>query len=202
MQTTSSAGTRAHAHPYRKHSIYILDETPYLSRVDRNLAAKIMRAAEIFERQSKLKGRARGALGYTGLVILRVLVYRYSRPGRITSPCYATLERVTGLSRGAVCEALKRLQASKLLVVVRRIVRRQVERISPWTGLPEMYIGTLQGANVYQLALPRFLALSPMKPVLRNGEKNPSGFSKKWTLPLGDASNCDRILSRHHQRSP
>ena len=202
MQDPHSAGTRAHAHPYRKHSVFILDETPYLSRVDRNLAAKIMRAAEIFERQSKLKGRARGALGYTGLVILRVLLYRYSRPGRITSPCYATLERVTGLSRGAVCEALKRLQASKLLVVVRRIVRRQVERISPWTGLPEMYVGTLQAANVYQLALPRFLTLSPMKPVLRNGEKNPSRFAKEWSLPLGDTFSCDRILSRHHQRSP
>ena len=120
-----------------------------------------MRAAEIFERQSKLKGRARGALGYTGLASLRVLLYRYSRPGRITSPCYATLERVTGLSRGAVCEALKRLQASKLLVVVRRIVRRQVERISPWTGLPEMYVGTLQARqrlSASLAALPRALA--------------------------------------------
>ena len=202
MQDPHSAGTRAHAHPYRKHSVFILDETPYLSRVDRNLAAKIMRAAEIFERQTKLKGRARGALGYTGLVILRVLLYRYSRPGRITSPCYATLERVTGLSRGAVCEALKRLQMSKLLTVVRRIVRRQVERISPWTGLPEQYVGTLQGANVYQLALPRFLELSSMKPSPRDREKNPSRFSKEWSLPLGDASNCDRILAQQGQRSP
>jgi hypothetical protein len=186
---------RDHAHPFRKHSIYILDETPYLSRVDRNLAAKIMRAAEIFERQSKLKGRARGALGYTGLALLRVLLYRYSRPGHITSPCYATLERVTGLSRGAVCEALKRLQASKLLTVVRRIVRRQVERISPWTGLPEMYVGTLQGANVYQLALPRFLELSPMKPVLRDREKNQSRFAKEGKFDFGDAFSFDRIMA-------
>jgi hypothetical protein len=199
MQDFHSAGTRAHAHPYRKHSVFILDETPFLSRVDRNLAAKIMRAAEIFERQSKLKGRARGALGYTGLALLRALLYRYSRPGRITSPCYATLERVTGLSRGAICEALKRLQASKLLVVVRRIVRRQVERISPWTGLPEMYVGTLQAANVYQLALPRFLALSPMKPVLRDRDQSPSRFAKEGGFDFGDAFSFDRILARRQQ---
>ena len=196
MQTTSSAGTRAHAHPYRKNSIYILDETPYLSRVDRNLAAKIMRAAEIFDRQTKLKGRARGQLGYTALAVLRVLLYRYSRPGRITSPCYATLQAATGLSRGAVCEALRRLTASKLLTIVRRIVRRQVERISPWTGLPEQYVGTLQGANVYQLALPRFLEISPMKLSARRGEKTPSGLATERRFDFGDAFSFDRIVAR------
>jgi hypothetical protein len=193
---TTSAGTTAHAHPYRKNSIYILDETPYLSRVDRNLAAKIMRAAEIFERQTKLRGRARGAIGYTGLAVLRVLLYRYSRPGRITSPCYATLERVTGFSRGAICEALKRLQASKLLVVVRRIVRQQVDRISPWSGLPETYVGTVQASNVYQLALPRFLELSPTKPVLCGGDKTPKEVSKEASFDFGDGFKFDKILAR------
>jgi hypothetical protein len=189
---------RDHPRPYRKHSTYILDETPYHSRVDRNAAAKIMRAAEIFDRQTKAKGRARGALGYTGLAVLRVLLYRYSRPGRITSPCYATIERATGLSRGAVCVALKRLASSKLVRITRRIARQVVDRLSPWTGQPEQYVGTVQVANVYEISLPRFLEL-PMKPSAPCREKTPSGFAKEGRFDFGDAFSFDRILARRQK---
>jgi hypothetical protein len=181
VQEHHSAGTRAHAHPYRKHSIYILDETPYLSRVNRNVAAKIMRCAELYDRASKAKGSRRGALGYTGLAVLRVLAYRYSRPGRITSPSYETLCAATGLCRAAVAEALRRLAAAKLVAVVRRITKQLIVRERG--GWLEQFMGTVQMANLYTLSLPRFLPVGPpsaSKPSMPCREKSKPESSAVW----------------------
>jgi len=71
-----------------------------------------------------------------------------------------------------------------LLRIVRRTVRKRVERISPLTGLPESYVGTVQGANVYLLKLPRLLNIARVErkrqePSLQIGLNKQTGENKK-----------------------
>jgi len=185
---------------YHPGSIFVLDETPYHSRVDRNLAAKIMRAAEGLERATKKPGRHNGQIGYVGLAVLRALLYRYSRPARITSPSYITLQKATGLCRASVREGLKRLAASGLLDITRRIARKMVVRISPVTGSVESFVGTVQACSLYKLKLSRFLPIAPplvpLKPSSGNRFQKPKMFSKDKVLELGEAFSFDAILQR------
>ncbi len=191
--------------PYRRHSIFILNEHVYASNLDRNDRAKIITAAEGLERATKRKGRRNGSLGYVAITILRALLYRYSSKGRITSPSYCTLQRHTGLSRGSIRAGLKRLQASGLLTIVRRITRKRVDRISPITGLAEAYEGTVQAANVYLLKLPRLLSIAPAertkpKPSLCSRENpNKKIFSMQWKEAVADAFSPQAIQRRRAQ---
>ncbi len=100
-------------------------------------------------------------------------VFRYSAKGRITSPSYDELQRRTGLCRPSIRAGLKRLQASGLLHIVRRITRKRIDRVSPLTGLPESFIGTVQAANVYLLKLPRLLSIAPTERKRRKPSSQP-----------------------------
>jgi len=185
---------------YRKHSVFILNEHVYASKLDRNDKAKIIIAAEGLERATKREGRRNGSLGYVAIQILRALLFRYSAKGRITSPSYDELQRRTGLCRPSIRAGLKRLQASGLLHIVRRITRKRIDRVSPLTGLPESFIGTVQAANVYLLKLPRLLAIAPVErkrwkpssqPVLNKqtdeNKKKEKRLSKQWKEAVADA---------------
>jgi len=191
--------------PYRKHSIFILNEHLYANKLDRNDRAKIITAAEGLERHTKREGRRNGSLGYVALRILRALLFRYSAKGRITSPSYAEIQRRTGLCTASVRAGLKRLQSSGLLTIVRRIVRKQVARVSPITGLLETYEGTVQGANVYLLKLPRLLSIAPVerskeKPTLQCEENNQTEeISIQWKEAVADAFSPLAIQKRRAQ---
>jgi len=188
--------------PYRRHSIFILNESIYASKLDRNDRAKIIRAAEGLERATKKPGKRGGALGYVGITVLRALLYRFSSSGRITAPSYTALMQHTGLCRQAVRDGLKRLQASGLLTTVRRIKRQTIERVSGVTGLLESFVGTVQAANVYLLKLPRLLSVAPVrrkegKPSLQcrqNIETEVQLFSIKEVV--AEATSYSSIMSR------
>ena len=197
---------------YRKHSIFILNEHVYASKLDRNDRAKIITAAEGLDRATKREGKRNGSLGYVAITVLRALLFRYSAKGRITSPSYTTLQAHTGLCRASVRAGLKRLQSSGLLHIVRRIVRKRVERISSLTGLPESFIGTVQAANVYLLKLPRLLNIAPIQrkqhePSLQIGlnkqtEENKNKekrLSKQWKEAVADAFSPLAIERRRAQ---
>ncbi|MCP4823234.1 MAG: hypothetical protein GY892_03870 [Shimia sp.] len=196
---------------YRKHSIFILNEHVYASKLDRNDKAKIIIAAEGLERATKREGRRNGSLGYVAIQILRALLFRYSAKGRITSPSYDELQRRTGLCRPSIRAGLKRLQASGLLHIVRRIKRKRIDRMSPITGLPESFVGTVQAANVYLLKLPRLLAIAPMeqkrsKPSLQpdlnkqnSQNKMKKRPSKQWKEAVADAFSPLAIQRRRAQ---
>lgn len=139
--------------------------------------------------RSERSGRAAGVsrrCRIEKVTILRALLCRYSRKGRITLPSYATLQAHTGLARGSIRAGLKRLIASGLLTCVRRIVRKQVAHVSPITGLAESYVGTVQGADVYLLKLPKLLSipLEGRKGCKRNlcsrETPNKEVFSSQW----------------------
>jgi hypothetical protein len=198
--------------PYRRHSIFILNEHVYASKLDRNDRAKIITAAEGLDRATKREGKRNGSLGYVAIHILRALLFRYSAKGRITSPSYDELQRRTGLCRASVRAGLKRLQQSGLLTIVRRITRKRVERISSLTGLPESFIGTVQAANVYLLKLPRLLNIVPVErkrqePSLLTGlnkqnsenNKQEKRLSKQWKEAVADAFSPLAIERRRAQ---
>jgi len=90
-------------------------------------------------------------------------------------------------------------RASHPSTIVRRITRKRVERISPLSGLPESFIGTVQAANVYLLKLPRLLNIAPVQrkrqePSLLTGlnkqnseNKMEKRLSKQWKEAVADA---------------
>jgi len=185
---------------YRRHSQFILNEHLYANNLDRNDKAKIIVAAEGLERATKREGRRNGSLGYVAVQILRALLFRYSAKGRITSPSYDELQRRTGLCRPSIRAGLKRLQASGLLHIVRRITRKRIDRVSPLTGLPECFIGSGQAANVYLLKLPRLLSIAPTERKRRKPSSQPDlnkqteenkkkekRLSSQWKKAVADA---------------
>ena len=115
----------------------------------RVIVALRLRAAEIYDRQHKQKGKKNGPLGYTGLNVLREL-YRLVdyRTGRL-DPSWDTIRARTGLSKQAVNDALKRLVKHDFLVRVRR-----AETIQNAGRGPQVR----QITNAYGLTLPKCVA--------------------------------------------
>lgn len=135
---------------YRHGAQFVRDPASLSTPLDRNARAKLLMLAESLERRTKAKGRRNGALGATGLAVLRALVLRFAN-GRtgLCCPSLTQLQACTGLCRQAICDALARLEASGLLKITRRIVRTAVERVSALTGLPERFTGTVQASSLY-----------------------------------------------------
>lgn len=138
---------------YRHSAVFVRDPLALSTPLDRNAKARLLYVAEALERRTKAAGRRNGALGYIGLAVLRVLLLRFhnSRSG-LCCPSILTLQAATGLCRGAVCDALARLERSTLVRITRRVVRERVTRVSPITGLIEQYAGVIQTTNLYAFA--------------------------------------------------
>jgi DNA-binding MarR family transcriptional regulator len=92
----------------------------FFRAVDRREVGLILKAAERLDNLMKAKGRRNGALGYTGLKVLKALLSLIDyRTGRL-EPSYVAISEKTKLSISTVAEALKRLVANGFLVVQRR----------------------------------------------------------------------------------
>ena len=83
-------------------------------------------------------------------------------------PGYAAIQAATGLCRQSVATGLARLERCGIIKIVRRIVRERVNRISPITGIPEEYVGTVQTTSLYSLHRPaaycEHLTVPPARP--------------------------------------
>ena len=93
----------------------------YFQPFNRNDHGKIMKGAERLEIITKVRGKRNGALGYTGIRVLKALLeldIDY-RSGRL-EPSYLALCKKTGLCVSAVAEALERLVAHGFLDLQRR----------------------------------------------------------------------------------
>jgi DNA-binding transcriptional ArsR family regulator len=77
--------------------------------------ASLISSAEDLERRTKEKGRANGAVGVSGLSLLRAMVRRTSRDTGICRASYGDLQQNTGLSRQAITNALRRLEAAGII---------------------------------------------------------------------------------------
>jgi hypothetical protein len=90
-----------------------------------------------------------------GIIILRALLYRFHNSGSgLCCPSYRTLQEVTGLCRQSIGIAIARLERAGVLVIVRRLCRQQVRRLSPITGEPEDVVTTTQATNLYRIEAP------------------------------------------------
>lgn len=82
-----------------------------------------MRAAEAFERETKLPGKRNGALGSIGLGVLRCLLRLRGRKDGRLNPTYQWIADKIHKSRSAVVEAVARLKACGFLDWIRRCGR-------------------------------------------------------------------------------
>jgi hypothetical protein len=154
---------------YRRGATFIADWRPHCRVLDRNERARIIFLAEALERRTKPAGRRNGLIGYVGLAVLRCLMFGFmSHATGLCCPSYEAIQRRTGLCRASIAAGLARLERCGVLKIVRRLVRQRVERISPLTGQPESYVGTVQTTSLYSLRAPGawadHLAIPPARP--------------------------------------
>lgn len=135
--------------PYRRGAVFVRDPLSVSTPLDRNQRAKLMHQAEMLELRSKAKGARNGLLGQTGLAVLRALVLRFANKVHgLCIPSYDKIQEVTGFARQTIAKALRALEAAGILKVVRRLVRRLVERADG-----SSYVGTVQASNAYSFKL-------------------------------------------------
>lgn len=140
---------------YRHAASFVADWREHCRPLDRNAKAKILALAESLERRTKAPGRRNGVLSLIGLRVLRVLLMGFHNHGNgLCCPSYRAIRDRTGLCQQSIANALARLEAAGVLVIVRRLVREAVDRISPITGLPERYIGTVSTSSLYAFKVP------------------------------------------------
>jgi hypothetical protein len=140
---------------FRHTAAFVSDWRPHSRVLDRNERAKIMALADALERRTKPAGKRNGVLGYVGLTVLRALMVGFlnHRTG-LCCPSYRALQDKTGLCRQSIANGLARLEMTGIVKIVRRLVRERVNRISPITGEPESYVGTVQTTSLYALHRP------------------------------------------------
>ena len=107
--------------------------------MDRNARARIMWRAEKLERATKPVNSHYGAIGLSGLAILRVLLFRF---GGRPEPSYKQLRRETGFAFSTISDAIKRMEVARVIAVTRRKIRtrlgnRQINNSYAFPGLVE-----------------------------------------------------------------
>ena len=92
--------------------------------IPRDQRIRIILRAEAIERGTKGRGKQAGALGQSGLRVLRCLLFDFANTatGRC-DPGYRAICRATGFCRQTVARALARLEAAGLVEIVRRMAR-------------------------------------------------------------------------------
>ena len=159
---------------------------------DRNQRARIMHLAETLERRTKLAGKKNGALhGPYGLQVLRTLLFGFmnAKTGRC-DPSYSDLEERTGFARDTIADCLHDLEASGILLIMRRMVRVIVNGVR----MPR------QITNAYAFGEPKIVA-TPMAPAAQPSRAFPAKASplEKWLKSLRSPGVKDASLNRREQ---
>lgn len=91
-------------------------------------------------------------LGLSGLHLLWVLLYQaLGKDGRLDLS-YRRMMELSGLARATVAKALRAFERLGLLIIIRRLNRRRIARISSITGEPETITTTVQETSIYQFS--------------------------------------------------
>lgn len=148
---------------FRHGAAFVRDPHACSTPLDRNQRARILFLAEQIDRATKATGKRNGCLGYVGMNVLRCLLLRFHNASTgLCCPSYDTLQRVTGLCRQSIANALQRLVALGILGIVRRLARVEIA-------------GTVrcqQGTNLYRFTMPtgRFVPI----PIPRRKSQRPA----------------------------
>jgi len=95
------------------------------TKLDRNDRARIIYTAEKIELRTKAAGKKDGNVSQTGLRVMRCLLFQFHIPATgLCDPSYTAIQARTGLCRGAVADAVARLEQSGFIRVLRRLVRQ------------------------------------------------------------------------------
>jgi hypothetical protein len=134
------------------------------------------------------------------LTVLRCLMFTFlnSKTG-LLCPSYRTLQDRTGLCRQSVANGLARLELTGIVRIVRRIVRERVNRISPITGEPESYVGTVQTSSLYSLHRPGAWSDHLERPA---GRRAPFPCKRQLDLLQAMALTWKTRLSLEQKESP
>ena len=119
-------------HPVRSNAVCVHRFPTMWVPLDRNARARLVFAAKAIEKKTKAKGRADGAIGRSGLVVLQVLLW-YASLGS-TGRCDPSLLSIADKARccvQTVVSALDRLASIGLITVTRRWLRYR----DPRTGV-------------------------------------------------------------------
>ncbi len=145
---------------YRRNAIFALRSGFDWRLLDRNQRAKLWTIAQSMERRTKESGCRNGCLGAVGLTVLNALLFRFlsSADGRC-DPSFSTLQRVTGLCRQSIANAIDRLEASGLVTVTRRMIRCTERVVSALDGREHQIVVTRQISNAYVLSNPATVSI-------------------------------------------
>lgn len=162
---------------FRRRSEFVRNPSGYSNKLTTNGKYAIMRRAEEIEQRTKPRGGRSGALGLTGLAVLRALLFRLTGGSLgLCEPSYAQIAKTANVARPTVAKALKALAAYGLLKVVRRLTRKLVEICG------EMVLRAVQATNLY------VFGASSLNGEIRNQEKN---------IGLADRGPDGRFASKH-----
>jgi hypothetical protein len=108
---------------FRRNAEYASDSRVF-HPIDRNQRTRVIIAAEALERRTKGKGCKSGVLGQAGLRVLRSLLFDFCAvPTGRCCPSYDRIREKTGFCYSTISGALRRLEQSGLVRIVRRILR-------------------------------------------------------------------------------
>lgn len=108
---------------FRRNAEFATDSCAF-KPIDRNERVRIIYAAEALERRTKAKGQKSGVLGQSGLRVLHCLMFDfYAIPTGRCCPSYKAIRERTGFCNGTISGALKRLETSGLVRIMRRMIR-------------------------------------------------------------------------------
>jgi hypothetical protein len=111
---------------FRRNAEYASDSLAF-KPIDRNQRVRVIVAAEALERRTKGKGCKSGVLGQSALRILRSLLFDFCAiPTGRCCPSYERIREMTGFCYSTISGALKRLEESGLVRIVRRIIRTRL----------------------------------------------------------------------------
>jgi hypothetical protein len=111
---------------FRRNAEYASDSLAFRP-IDRNMRVRVIHAAETLERRTKGKGCKSGVLGQSGLRVLRCLLFDFCAiPTGRCCPSYAAIREKTGFCFSTIAKALKRLETSGLVRIIRRIIRTRL----------------------------------------------------------------------------
>ena len=117
---------------FRHNATFAHDPRPYFRALDRNERARIVFLCEALERRTKGPGQRNGQLGYTGLAVLRALIFGFlNRATGALYPSYDAIQRRTGFCRSSIAHALARLERCGVLTITRRLCARVPYRRFP-----------------------------------------------------------------------
>jgi DNA-binding transcriptional ArsR family regulator len=140
----------------RRNSVHKDALQGFFQSFDPRTRGKILKAAERYDNLTKSKGKRNGALGYTGLKVLKALLeFIDYKSGRL-EPSYLALCKKACLSVSAVSAALKRLVKHGFLELQRRYEE---------TGYTDGGPTVRQITNAYRISLPA-LAAKTLRSVL------------------------------------